>query len=768
MASITTRREDLFPDGTVVYAYRANGRSGPQTGPPSGTPATSGTVASGAVTHTGLDVTVPYVLYASVGGQDRYLNVSTPEPPSDISLDDIDDGDVLGYDGETNRIKSLGTADTTTTSKRLNPCLPPYYASPAPGYDNGPAFRALLEDLRESGGVFVLPPGLYSVGEDGSSGYALAVPPRVTFEGSGGTFDESNTSVTIGKYSTIDLLDGEDCDLIVNDQTDAEERPGLVPPHYWARNKFEGINFSGNRGAQGADPSTALMRFTLAWGVDLVSCTFLNFAGNGAVFDDCNAVNFDRVTALTGNRAPVWVKDSADVQMMGCVFGGAYESSLILDNVFGCKFDGLFLNANVYNTQLNGAIASGVSPGVGETITVDATASMPLNQEFNVLIGAEQITVTRTSSTTLTVVARGAASTTPAAHADNARVQQLPPNGHAYGVYLTNGSSGNRVVGRADQNYHGGIWCPDGCKFNTFDVFTPQEGWNNATAQSAVVVGGQLNTFMGGIQAGDGVTSSVAVGVELTATARRNKILNDIDYTIPTSVSFADTDTRQLNWIGGLAASYQSRFPGDIVIGRVGPAFEGGIKGGFSNTLYNLQAGTWQSDAGWKSLLAAAASSMLAGAQDGDTVNRINVAADGKHTWGSGSATRDCTLYRSAAGQMDWQFTAVRTERAAGTDNVSLSFVTADSQPRFGRDANGTMTWGSGSAGRDTNLYRLGADALKTDDDFHVGSKFYVDNDQTPASAAAAGVKGQVAWDASYVYVCVATNTWKRAAIATW
>jgi hypothetical protein len=38
----------------------------------------------------------------------------------------------------------------------------------------------------------------------------------------------------------------------------------------------------------------------------------------------------------------------------------------------------------------------------------------------------------------------------------------------------------------------------------------------------------------------------------------------------------------------------------------------------------------------------------------------------------------------------------------------------------------------------------------------------------TPASAAATGTKGTIVWDTSYVYVCVDTNTWKRAAIATW
>uniref|UniRef100_A0A6H1ZTL9 Putative structural protein n=1 Tax=viral metagenome TaxID=1070528 RepID=A0A6H1ZTL9_9ZZZZ len=39
---------------------------------------------------------------------------------------------------------------------------------------------------------------------------------------------------------------------------------------------------------------------------------------------------------------------------------------------------------------------------------------------------------------------------------------------------------------------------------------------------------------------------------------------------------------------------------------------------------------------------------------------------------------------------------------------------------------------------------------------------------QTPASAGATGDTGMVCWDANYIYVCVATNTWKRSAIATW
>lgn len=37
-----------------------------------------------------------------------------------------------------------------------------------------------------------------------------------------------------------------------------------------------------------------------------------------------------------------------------------------------------------------------------------------------------------------------------------------------------------------------------------------------------------------------------------------------------------------------------------------------------------------------------------------------------------------------------------------------------------------------------------------------------------PASASATGVAGTWAVDSSYLYVCVAANTWKRTALSTW
>jgi Collagen triple helix repeat (20 copies) len=39
---------------------------------------------------------------------------------------------------------------------------------------------------------------------------------------------------------------------------------------------------------------------------------------------------------------------------------------------------------------------------------------------------------------------------------------------------------------------------------------------------------------------------------------------------------------------------------------------------------------------------------------------------------------------------------------------------------------------------------------------------------KTPSSASATGVVGEFAWDADYIYICTATNTWKRTAISSW
>jgi hypothetical protein len=51
----------------------------------------------------------------------------------------------------------------------------------------------------------------------------------------------------------------------------------------------------------------------------------------------------------------------------------------------------------------------------------------------------------------------------------------------------------------------------------------------------------------------------------------------------------------------------------------------------------------------------------------------------------------------------------------------------------------------------------------------HVTGKIIrIETSKTPASATATGNTGEICWDANYVYVCVAPNTWKRAALTSW
>lgn len=74
-----------------------------------------------------------------------------------------------------------------------------------------------------------------------------------------------------------------------------------------------------------------------------------------------------------------------------------------------------------------------------------------------------------------------------------------------------------------------------------------------------------------------------------------------------------------------------------------------------------------------------------------------------------------------------------------------------------------------------TGSLGLGGNALyniaEPGDVDHAATKQYVDNkilSSTPANASDTGTAGQIKWDSSYIYVCIAANTWKRVAISTW
>jgi hypothetical protein len=66
------------------------------------------------------------------------------------------------------------------------------------------------------------------------------------------------------------------------------------------------------------------------------------------------------------------------------------------------------------------------------------------------------------------------------------------------------------------------------------------------------------------------------------------------------------------------------------------------------------------------------------------------------------------------------------------------------------------------------NVLALTATTTTVSGELTIAGTTILTQSSPPANAAAAGTVGTIAWDADYIYVCTAANTWKRVAIATW
>lgn len=127
-------------------------------------------------------------------------------------------------------------------------------------------------------------------------------------------------------------------------------------------------------------------------------------------------------------------------------------------------------------------------------------------------------------------------------------------------------------------------------------------------------------------------------------------------------------------------------------------------------------------------------------ASGSDANIRLNISAKGSGdvvVWSNGQAA--LTAYNPASAVNYFGFTG----------SIAGSNPTVNA---FGSDANISLTL----APKGTGHVVANCDSLR------------IATSKTPASATAAGIAGQIAWDANYVYVCVAANTWKRAALASW
>lgn len=98
-------------------------------------------------------------------------------------------------------------------------------------------------------------------------------------------------------------------------------------------------------------------------------------------------------------------------------------------------------------------------------------------------------------------------------------------------------------------------------------------------------------------------------------------------------------------------------------------------------------------------------------------------------------------------------------ERVITTDALFEGFFTDGSVIYAGVDGNLTET-NPGFTWLD-DLFSVPGDVSLT-------GSLIVEESHTPASVTDTGTTGTIAWDASFLYVCVATDTWKRVGIAFW
>jgi len=104
----------------------------------------------------------------------------------------------------------------------------------------------------------------------------------------------------------------------------------------------------------------------------------------------------------------------------------------------------------------------------------------------------------------------------------------------------------------------------------------------------------------------------------------------------------------------------------------------------------------------------------------------------------------------------------------ADTTNTGNNDGTMEKEQVGGKKHTGTVTDLSGMSvvASVANSFGIGSRVMVIDP--HIASGGSTASSSAPASASASGVAGTLAYDSSYLYVCTATDTWKRTALSTW
>lgn len=165
---------------------------------------------------------------------------------------------------------------------------------------------------------------------------------------------------------------------------------------------------------------------------------------------------------------------------------------------------------------------------------------------------------------------------------------------------------------------------------------------------------------------------------------------------------------------------------------------------GTGNILFGNQAVSSSSTPTFGSLTLGNGTSSAPSLTLGDTATGFYRSASGEWTFLSTTSANRFTLNNSGA--------KLGSGTALTWSSTTSSMGTADSS--FSRLGPGLVGLGNGTIGNSSGT--LVANGLR------------MPSPTVPATAGAAGTAGDIAWDSGFVYVCVATNTWKRVAISPW
>jgi hypothetical protein len=178
------------------------------------------------------------------------------------------------------------------------------------------------------------------------------------------------------------------------------------------------------------------------------------------------------------------------------------------------------------------------------------------------------------------------------------------------------------------------------------------------------------------------------------------------------------------------------------------------------NTVSALDAATFRTAIGVGTGAGTVTSVALSGGTTGLTVSGSPITTSGTITLAGtlavangGTGTTTSTGTGSTVRSDAPVFTGLVQFRAS-----SLAF-------NFGSDG---VTGLRGGAGQIDIMCGAAPSAFITEPRFKMNTVFSLETGGAPASASATGTTGDISFDSSYIYVCVATNTWKRTAISTW